>query len=218
MTRDVATVAASTPVVQAVRLLAHGLEGLPVVDGRGAVVGLVTSRDLMTRLAPRSGAGWRNFLEDGDRLAREYRRRVGITVGDVMTTPVASIGGDCPIDVAAGLLSQAGCDVLAVVDAGRVNGLITRREVLACMAAEVPVVTIRGDAELVDEMRARMAREVWSQGFRVSVHAQGGVVTLWGLVEGPEQRAALEAMARSLPGCRDVDNHLVSCARDRAWV
>jgi osmotically-inducible protein OsmY len=36
------------------------------------------------------------------------------------------------------------------------------------------------------------------------------VITLWGVVASTAERLALETMARSIPGCRAVQNRLVA--------
>lgn len=56
-------------------------------------------------------------------------------------------------------------------------------------------------------MRSRMAAEPWVPG-GVLAQAHRGVIDLWGLVSTETERAALETMARSMPGCRGVENHL----------
>jgi len=51
MTREVYTVAPDAPVVEVVEmLLAHKIGGLPVVDGDGAVIGMVTETDIFRLL------------------------------------------------------------------------------------------------------------------------------------------------------------------------
>ena len=86
MTKRVVTAQAETPVREAARLLAeHRVSGLPVVDGTGRVIGLVTEADLIVRQktsAPRA-SWWHRFFADPERLAEEYRKAEGSTVGDV---------------------------------------------------------------------------------------------------------------------------------------
>ena len=50
MTRDIVTVGPETPLADAIRLmLEHRVSGLPVVDGAGQLVGLLTEGDLLHR-------------------------------------------------------------------------------------------------------------------------------------------------------------------------
>jgi osmotically-inducible protein OsmY len=65
------------------------------------------------------------------------------------------------------------------------------------------------DARLVAEMKAALAREAWVSNRGIVVQAKQGVIALWGLVRSDAERAALETMARAVPGCAGVDSHLV---------
>jgi osmotically-inducible protein OsmY len=56
-------------------------------------------------------------------------------------------------------------------------------------------------------MRARINAEPWTPG-GIVVEAFNGVITLWGVATTDAERSALETMARSIPGCRDVDDRL----------
>ena len=58
-------------------------------------------------------------------------------------------------------------------------------------------------------MKTHMAREVWISNRGPTVETCDGVVRLWGLVGGAAEKAALLTMARSIPGCRAVEDHLV---------
>jgi osmotically-inducible protein OsmY len=42
----------------------------------------------------------------------------------------------------------------------------------------------------------------------ISVKAENGVIWLWGQVASEPERAAIEAMAQTIPGCRGVANQL----------
>jgi CBS domain-containing protein len=68
MTRDVITVTPTTLIHEVASLMAnHGVSGLPVLDEKGSVVGIVTEADLLVRQKPRTcrggssstGIGWR---------------------------------------------------------------------------------------------------------------------------------------------------------------
>ena len=67
----------------------------------------------------------------------------------------------------------------------------------------------------VDEVRLAIAllEGAYGEGDTVTVDADGGVLTLWGMVDSADERAALETMARTVPGCRDVDNQLTPWPR-----
>jgi CBS domain-containing protein len=210
MSRDVITVGPETPIHKAAQLMTqHGISGLPVVDAAGTVVGIVSEGDLILRQKPRERAGWwRLFFEDGERLARDYRKAVGTTVAEVMTTAVISISPDVPIASAAFILDKHRVRRLPVIRDGGLVGIVSRGDLVKALAAAPARELTVPDAVLISEMRERMARELWVDGYGIVVQARDGRLSLWGIVAGPEEKAALETMARAIEGCHGVDNHL----------
>jgi CBS domain-containing protein len=215
MTRDVVTVRPGTPIQQAAELMvSFGVSGLPVVDEGGAVVGILSEGDLIVRQKPRGPAPWwRVFFDDGERLAREYRKAMGTTVAEVMTTAVICVGPELPIERAAVILDERRIRRLPVVREGRLVGIVSRGDLVKALAAAAPTTpAVRPDAELVAAMKERIAGEAWASGLGIVAEATGGVLTLWGLVDSEAEKAALETMARTVPGARDVESHLVAKA------
>ena len=212
MTRDVIAVAPGASIHSAAQLLAdHGISGVVVVDEEGAVVGILSEGDLIVRQRPRSQLSWwRLFFQDGERLAREYQKAVGTTVAEVMTRTVISVGPEAPIEVAATLLEQHRIRRLPVMDDGRLVGVVSRGDLVKALAAATPAAaTALSDAQLVREMKTRIDREAWVSSRGLLVEARDGVIGLWGIVETQAERSALETMARSIAGCRSVDNKTV---------
>jgi CBS-domain-containing membrane protein len=211
MTRDVITVSPATPIHKAAQLMVdHGVSGLPVVDGEGAVVGIVSEGDLIVRQKPRPRPSWwRVFFDDGERLAREYRRAVGTTVGEVMTTDVITVGPEQPLESAALLLDRYHLRRLPVLEDGDLVGLVSRGDLIKALAAPPELRGSRSDAELGNEMRARMAREPWARN-DIVIQARNGVLELAGVVETEAEKSALETMAHAIEGCRRVDSYLAA--------
>lgn len=138
MTRDVITVGPTTPIHRAAQLmLEHGVSGLPVVDDDGRLVGIISEGDLILRQKRRrEGPWWRRFFEDGEQLAREYRKAIGTTVGDVMTSPVVSISPAWGIEMAATILQNRGIRRLPVVHDGQLVGIVSRADLIKALATE----------------------------------------------------------------------------------
>jgi len=136
MTRDVITVTPTTPIHEVASLMAnHGVSGLPVLDEKGSVIGIVTEADLLVRQKPRTRTSWWRLFLDGDRMAREFQRAVGTTAGEVMTREVISIGPDLPIEAAAAILHDQKIRRVPVVTKGALVGILSRGDLVKALAA-----------------------------------------------------------------------------------
>jgi CBS domain-containing protein len=211
MTRDVITVGPEVTVHKAAQSMAdHGVSGLPVVDGDGLVIGIVTEGDLILReAAPRARHWWQLLFADADALAREYQKAAGTTVAEVMTRAVITVGPDLGVATAARILADRALRRVPVVRDGRLVGILARGDLVKALAAR-PVFTVWApDDDLVRVMRERIAAAPWtSRGIIVEAH--DGAIELWGTVASDTERSALETMARAIPGCRGVVNRLIA--------
>jgi CBS domain-containing protein len=214
MTRTVFTVGPTTTIEQAAKLMVEGrVSGLPVVDGAGAVVGIVSEGDLIVRQRPAERlTWWRMFFDDGEGLARDYRKRIGTVVGDVMTQAVIAVGPEVDVSVAAQLLHTRNIRRLPVVAEGKLVGIVSRGDLVRLLAAPRPAAPARTDRSLADELRRRLNEQPWLTDRGLFISAHDGVVELWGTADSDAARAAIEATARSIEGCRDVKSNLAVSA------
>lgn len=213
MTRDVIAVAPKTPIHEAARLMAdHGISGLPVVENDGNVVGIVSEGDLIIRQKPREPVPWwRVFFADAERLAREYQKAHGITVAEVMTRSVITVSPDLPIESAALILDRHRIRRIPVVADGQLVGIVSRGDLIKALSvAPAPAAAPPSDdSRLVSEMKARLSREPWVSNRGIVIQASDGVLSLWGVVLTEAEKSALETMARSIEGCKGIENKLV---------
>jgi CBS domain-containing protein len=211
MTRDVVTTRPSASIEEAAGLLIqHRVSGLPVLDEAGRVAGLVTEADLIARQGPQSPTSWWHwFLSEPQQLAEEYLKAKGSTVGDVMTRAVICVDPRTPIGTIAAIFERHGIKRVPVVEGGRLIGIVSRVDLVRTLAERsggaAPSAT---DAEIVQELTARLDREPWAEPAGVMVKSDGGVVALWGIVESERERAATVALARNVPGVKQVQNFL----------
>lgn len=111
----------------ALRLGIEGIAGGPVVDG-GVVVGVITLRDLLEREGHLSSQTTGPFL-------RAERHLSNLSVADVMTKDVVTVGADDPLVRALEMMDETGVNRLPVVnDEGRPVGILARDDVLRAMA------------------------------------------------------------------------------------
>jgi len=96
MTREIVTVGPETPLAEAIRLmLDRRVSGLPVLDGNGRLVGLLTEGDLLHRAEAGTDTvrlGWLKALLARGRMAEQYVHTHGRKVQDVMTRDVLTVG------------------------------------------------------------------------------------------------------------------------------
>jgi CBS domain-containing protein len=139
------TVAPDSPVEDVVRLLRENeLPGVPVVDGDGRCVGIVTEADLV--LPDDQGDlhiphyinlfGGTVFLEPLGRFEQRLRKAFASKASDMMTSDPDTVGPDTGVRDAARLIHESGHNRLPVVDEdGRLVGVVTRVDVLGALAA-----------------------------------------------------------------------------------
>ena len=144
MDRSPATVAPETSVQDVVATLReHQLPGVPVVDGDGRCVGMVTEADLV--LPDEDGDlhiphyinlfGGTVFLEPLSRFEGRLRKAFAATASDMMTRDPDTVDQDTSIKEAARLIHETGHNRLPVVEDGRLVGVVTRLDVLGALAA-----------------------------------------------------------------------------------
>jgi CBS domain-containing protein len=105
MTPDPVTARPDLPVRAAADLLVyHRVSGLPVLDGAGALVGVVSEADII-----------------GKR---------GATVGEIMSRAVVAVAPDARLEEVAALMTRRRVNRVPVVDAGRVVGILSRADVV----------------------------------------------------------------------------------------
>jgi CBS domain-containing protein len=110
MSTTLVTVSPTTAVADLASLLAfHRVSGVPVVDDRQRLVGVVTETDVIAR--------------------------GGETVGDMMTTDVLSVGEADTIARAAALIAGRRVRRLPVVREGRVVGLVSQADIVRWLAS-----------------------------------------------------------------------------------
>ena len=146
MSREPLTVSPETGVEELVRLLGENdLPGVPVTDGGGHVVGMVTESDLVITDDDGEDLHIPHYielmgglipLEPLRKFEERLRKAAAATVADMMTSPAVSVEADDPIRKAARLIAESGHNHLPVQEDGHLVGIVTRADVLRAIAAE----------------------------------------------------------------------------------
>jgi CBS domain-containing protein len=170
-------------------MTAKGVTAVPVVDGAGRLVGMVSESDLLWHRIPPEPTADPHRYPDTD-----PSHRPGMVV-DVMsqypmtTTPLADVA-----EVAELMLDH---DVrsMPVLDGDTIVGIISRRDILRAMVRSDD--TLRADAQhRLDEYADGQRR--WT------VNVTGGVATVAGGYTDDSERAVVEILVRTVPGVAAV--------------
>ncbi|GAA2904746.1 CBS domain-containing protein [Streptosporangium fragile] len=180
-------------------LVAHGASSVPVLDGDGRVIGVVSEDDLLHKEEFRErfqGGGHR----PPDRRGAE--KAWGEVARDLMTTPAITIPVDASVVTAGRLMQEHGVKRLPVVDGhGRLMGIVSRHDVLKVFA--------RPDRDIEREIRVNvLTRSLWMNTSRVAVAVENGVVTLSGRMVLRRDVELAVWMTRQVNGVVDVIDKL----------
>jgi len=128
MNRRVVTVRRGTSLAVAAKvMLDHGINGLPVLDEQGTVVGMVGIRDVLR--VPRPSHSEMPILK-WERLEDKAAELTRTTVDQVMARRVVSVDEDSDVIEVAAIMANRGVHPIPVVRDGRLLGVIGRADVV----------------------------------------------------------------------------------------
>jgi len=137
MTRDPITATPEMEIAQAAQLLLEkGINGLPVVEESGKVVGILCQSDLIMQQKklpiPSIFTTLDGFipLTSMKHIDEEVQKMTGATVARTMTKKVVTIRPDLGIDEIATLMVEKSYHTLPVVDEGKLVGIVGKEDVL----------------------------------------------------------------------------------------
>ena len=116
MTSLVITTEIDTPVVEAAKLMAIDDVGSLIVTKSDVLAGMVTRREIV---------GARLFSEES------YK---SLLVGDIMNSPVVTIGPDAELGQAIGLMNQTGKHRIPVIEGNDIIGMISATDIIRVLA------------------------------------------------------------------------------------
>lgn len=185
MASPVVTVRVDTHVKDAAAVLAsRGFTALPVVDAEDRLIGIVSEADLVR-----------------DRIPPDPRHRVHRvvpprqlpdrpTVGDVMTSPVATMGPGADVAELAAALLSSGHRCMPIVEGNRVVGVVSRRDLVRVVGRE--------DAAIARDVLRKL--EIYGGPDRWEVEVRDGVVTIADSRDDETDRHVARVIAEAVPG------------------
>jgi CBS domain-containing protein len=136
METDWPTLGPQQTVEDAIKLFAEsGISGTPVVED-GRLAGIVTEGDLIFQDAEIKAPGFLDILGgviplgNWDEYREEALKSAGVTVGEVMTREVLTVGPDTSLAEAATIMAEERVKIVPVAEEGRLRGVVTRMDIL----------------------------------------------------------------------------------------
>ncbi len=214
MTLGAATARPDSTVAEAAQLMLHyRVSGLPVVDGDGRLVGMVTERDFLRRAelgTERKRPRWAELVFGKEQLAEDYIRSHGRKVEEVMSTDPVSVDHDTPLEEVVDLMERRGFKRLPVLRDGKVAGIVGRANLLravARMPAALPADAV-DDRVIRDRIVEEIEKQPWAPQDVIDVSVRDGRVRLRGTVTDERVRTALRVLAENVPGVREVSDEI----------
>lgn len=211
MTTRVVTVSPDTNVREAARiLLANRISAVPVVNGKGLVVGMLSEGDLMRRAESDTDgvrSWWLMLLADSRTEA--FIRSHGMRARDVMTPKVISVFEDTPLDEVATVLERHRIKRVPVLREDRITGIVSRANLMHGLVAQATPAPNPQDDRAIREAILRTLSNAGIPRYFVNVVVSDGTVHLWGATQSQSEGDAVRVAAETTPGVGRVENHLI---------
>lgn len=214
MSPGILTISAEASVFDAAELLVGvGVSAMPVVDGTGRIVGIVSEADLMRRaeIGTEPRKSWlQRFFADDATTAAEYVSFHARRVRDVMTSPVITVQEDALLGEVADLMAKHKVKRVPVLRGDVAVGVVSRSNLLQALLSREPEATASrsSDDEIRREVEAVVAKQPWSSPWPANIVVNAGVVHLWGTVPSDAASSAYRVAAENVPGVKKVKNHM----------
>jgi CBS domain-containing protein len=204
MTHTVVAVGRDAPFKEIVGLMGQWkVSALPVLEGEGRVIGVVSEADLLPKEEFRDS--------DPDRFTQlgrlpDLAKAGALTAGEVMSSPAVTVHADATLAEAARIMALRRVKRLPVVDdVGMLEGVVSRGDLLK--------VFLRADDDIAEEVRQEVVVPLFpSCAERIHVQVRDGRVTLTGHIRDTSVVPVAARLVHAVEGVVDVECRLSSDA------
>lgn len=142
MTRDPVTISPETEITRAAAvLLEKRINGLPVVDKKGRLVGIICQSDLVAQQKRVPIPSVFTVLDSfvplglGKGLEKEIKKIAATTVAEAMSSEPVSVDPETSVEYIATLMVEKNFHTIPVVDKGKLVGIVGKEDVLKTLIA-----------------------------------------------------------------------------------
>ncbi|MDX3633425.1 CBS domain-containing protein [Streptomyces europaeiscabiei] len=204
MTQTVVAVGRNAQFKEIVRTMEQWrVSALPVLEGEGRVIGVVSEADLLPK----------EEFHEGDMGLYEQRQRLpdvakagGLTAEELMSTPAITVHSDATLAQAARIMAVRHVKRLPVIDSeGMLQGIVSRADLLK--------VFLRPDEQIEEEVRRTVIAYLFPAfSHAIHVNVREGVVTLRGQIHDTSLISVAARLIRAVEGVVDVESHLTGAS------
>ena len=137
MTTEIITVSPETEIVQATKLLLENrINGVPVLDETGRLVGILCQSDLIAQQRKLPIPSFFTLLDglipliSKKQIDKQVRKIAAVTVAEAMTPNPVTVQPDTNIEEVAALMVDRNFHTIPVVDEGEVVGILGKEDIL----------------------------------------------------------------------------------------
>ncbi|KUJ66841.1 hypothetical protein ACZ90_32960 [Streptomyces albus subsp. albus] len=198
MTRTVVAVGREATFKEIVETMARWkVSAVPVLEGEGRVIGVVSEADLLPKEEFR---GEVPRLDEARRLP-DWAKAGALTADQLMSSPAVTVHENATLPQAARAMAIRGVKRLPVVDDGaKLVGIVSRADLLK--------VFLRPDADIQQEVGHLLAAQPPLLLTDTEVAVREGVVTLSGHLKDTTLIPVIVRLVRSVEGVVDVESRL----------
>lgn len=214
MTKTVETIRSDASVHEAImKLVKHRISGLPVVDGAGKLVGMITEGDLLRRVELGTAHTQKELpgLFNGrDRVlhdeARAYVHENAKRVCDLMTRNPVHVHEATPLCDAVALMEQHKIRRLPVVTLGGLVGILSRSDLVRHLGDLLrgSAMLRRADDDIRIDVLQELQRQAWFKACKINIAVHDGHVRFVGTLHDAAVGTALRVAAEMVPGVVSV--------------
>ena len=137
MTTEIITVSPETEIVQATKLLLENrINGVPVLDETGRLVGILCQSDLIAQQRKLPIPSFFTLLDglipliSKKQIDKQVRKIAAVTVAEAMTPNPVTVQPDTNIEEVATLMVDRNFHTIPVVDEGELVGIVGKEDIL----------------------------------------------------------------------------------------
>ncbi len=169
------------------------ISALPVLEGEGRVIGVVSEADLLPKEEFRDED--LGLYESRSRLA-DLAKAGAVTAGELMSSPPVTVHAQATLAEAARIMARRRIKRLPVVDdLGMLQGVVSRSDLLK--------VFLRADEDIADEVRRSVIAQLPAAA-ELRARVDDGVVTLSGSLRETALVPVLARAVRAVEGVIDI--------------